>query len=232
MVDWIVYNRYADNRGDLAIRIGYNPTVLSAALTGRIPFSDKLARTLCQHFKRLNYDWLVRGEGEMLLPETAPADKGAERSADPGNKTAATPQEIPDTADTGTAKGAPYYPNLNVSGGQLEMYGYNNAREHIYIPGVDAEAFFPVIGMSMEPNIKQGDIIGVRSVSAFEMIDPERVYMIITRSNERMIKHIMPNRAEDEELTLTSDNSDFAPFSILKEDVLKVMRVVYVGRML
>lgn len=242
MVDWLVYNRYADNRGDLAARMGYTPTVLSAALTGRIPFSEKLARNLCQYNKRLNLDWLLHEVGEMLIPEAARTGNpegtrtvilegtGNPEGAAMSGRTIGGGISSPSVPKG--AKMVPFYRDLLVSAGQTDMFEYNEAHDHIYIPGVDADAFFPVVGMSMQPNIMPGDTIGVKQLHSLERIDPTRVYMIITRQNERMIKHIMPSRPEDEEVTLTSDNSDFSAFTVRKEDILKVMRVVYVGRMM
>lgn len=235
MVDWLVYNRYADNRGDLAMRIGYNPTVLSAALTGRIPFSDKLAKVLCQYNKRLNYNWLMFEEGEMLNPEDALVIERAQGGAQHGNE-----ERTPEKHDLSISKGnaqrkckmVPFYRELQCSAGQTDMFGYDEAHEEICFPGVDAEAFFPVTGMSMQPTIMPGDIIGVKSVDSLERIDPTRIYLIITRQNERMIKHIQPSKPEDDTITLTSDNSDYTAFTIMKEDVLKVMRVVFTGRIL
>ena len=110
------------------------------------------------------------------------------------------------------------------------MLSYDDSHERIVIPGVDADAYFPVIGMSMKPVVMPGDIIGVKYMDRFDHIDPDRIYLIITVDNERMIKHIMPTKPDEDYITLTSDNKDFAPFRIPKNGVLKVMRVVYVGR--
>jgi phage repressor protein C with HTH and peptisase S24 domain len=54
--------------------------------------------------------------------------------------------------------------------------------------------------------------------------------MIVTRDNERMIKHIQPTPEDDPELILSSDNPRYAPFRRLKEDILKVFKVVYIGK--
>jgi len=72
--------------------------------------------------------------------------------------------------------------------------------------------------------------VGVVSVDRFERVDPECIYMIVTRDNERMIKHIQPTPEDDPELVLSSDNPRYAPFRRLKEDILKVFKVVYIGK--
>ncbi|MBQ0019110.1 MAG: S24 family peptidase [Bacteroidales bacterium] len=124
----------------------------------------------------------------------------------------------------------PFYDELPVTAGQTETPGYNEHSTGLYIPGVRAEAFFPVMGHSMEPYIYPGDIVGVRTVNSFDGINPDATYMVVTRSNERMIKHIVPPTADDDSITLTSDNPAYPPFRILRNDVVRVMKVVYSGR--
>ena len=82
----------------------------------------------------------------------------------------------------------------------------------------------------MSPTVNPGDLVGVVSVDRFERVDPECIYMIVTRDNERMIKHIQPTPEDDPELVLSSDNPRYAPFRRLKEDILKVFKVVYIGK--
>lgn len=228
MVDWLVYNGFAPTRGELAKMLGYNPTVLSAALTGRIPFSDKMAARLCHKFERLNYEWLLEEKGEMIhpLPGTQQRSNAATRRTEKHRTSVPSVPEVTDKERDMT----PFYSDLRVSAGQTEFFDASASTDRIYIPGVRAEAFFPVVGMSMEPHIHPGDIVGVRTVDSLERIDPSRIYMIVTHQNERMIKHILPSKPEDEEITLTSDNPDYPPFSILKSSIHRVMRVVYVGR--
>lgn len=230
IVDWLVYNGYAINRGDLAAKIGYNATVLSAAITGRNNFSDKMAKAICAFNNRLNLEWVLTGEGEMLLPRQTPMKLKASTDTASKKKEPKTTEQASIDPALHDLKTVPFYHELNVSAGQQDMFGYDAAHDLVALPGVDADAYFPVVGMSMQPNIMPGDMIGVKEVGTFERIDPSRVYLIITRQNERMIKHIMPSKSTDEEITLTSDNSDYSAFQIRKEDIHKVMRVVYVGR--
>lgn len=126
----------------------------------------------------------------------------------------------------------PFYDELPVSGGRTEVEtpGYAEHSTGLYIPGVRAEAFLPVVGHSMEPYIFPGDIVGVRTIYGMESINPDATYLIITRGNERMIKHIVPTSQGDETLTLTSDNPAYPPFRIQKADIVKIMKVVYSGR--
>ena len=88
--------------------------------------------------------------------------------------------------------------------------------ERIYIPGVEAEGFFPVKGFYMYPTIQEGDIVGVVQVDDLETINPQKIYLIITRDNERMLKHIDMGKANSPYITLASDNEMDEPFKIKK----------------
>lgn len=212
IIKWLIYNGYVETQRELAASLGYNPTVLSAALTGKIPFSTKLSRNLSKAHQRISLDWLLTGEGEMLLPE----DRSDGQTTDNEGRKERT---------------APLYQDLTCTAGQREQFGYDETHVDIRIPGITAEAFFPVSGHSMEPYIYEGDIVGVVSVDGFESINPDKTYMIITRNNERMIKHIAPTNPGEECIRLISDNAAVCPaFSIPKSDVIKIMRVVFSGR--
>ncbi len=126
----------------------------------------------------------------------------------------------------------PFYDDLFVTGGQSEVEtpGYGGHSTGLYIPGVRAEAFLPVVGHSMEPYIYPGDIVGVRAISSLESINPDSTYLVMTRGNERMIKHIIPTSESEDSITLVSDNPAYPPFRIQKSDIVKIMKVVYSGR--
>lgn len=123
-----------------------------------------------------------------------------------------------------------FYRELGVSAGRLEFESSREVPEMICIPGVNADAFFPVKGCSMMPTIQEGDIVGVKKVDSVSSIRPEDIYLIITADNERMIKHIHAGDDEDEFVTLVSDNKDYAPFQVKKESILSIYKVIFHGR--
>ncbi|MBQ4917068.1 MAG: LexA family transcriptional regulator [Muribaculaceae bacterium] len=123
-----------------------------------------------------------------------------------------------------------FYRELEVSAGRIEFFNTTCKPERIYIPGVEAEGFFPVKGFSMYPTIQEGDIVGVVQVDDLETINPQKIYLIITRDNERMLKHIDMGKANSPYITLTSDNEKYEPFKIKKENVLSIYKVIFHGR--
>ena len=123
-----------------------------------------------------------------------------------------------------------FYKEIEVSAGRLEFCNSSCKPQRIYIPGVEADAFFPVKGFSMYPTIQEGDIVGVVKVDDIQTINPKNTYLIITRDNERMIKHIELGNAKSPYITLTSDNVEYEPFKIRKENVLSIYKVIFHGR--
>ena len=205
VVRWLIYHGVADTQKGIAQKAGYNATVFSGVMNGATPMSHRFIQRVCGLDPMLRPEWVTSGEGEML------------RNADNGKRRC-------------KGKAIPYYSELPVSGGEQDAPPYDEQADEVYIPGVKAEAFFPVTGCSMMPTVGPGDMVGVVSVDRLDRVDPEGIYMIITRQNERMIKHIQPTAEDDPDLLLLSENPQYAPFRRPKDDILKVLRVVYVGK--
>jgi phage repressor protein C with HTH and peptisase S24 domain len=81
----------------------------------------------------------------------------------------------------------------------------------------------------MKPEIYPGDIIGVSKIDRWEKVDPDKVYMIITHE-ERMLKHLRTDNERNDILWCISPN--YKEFSIQKEDIKTIYKVVFVGRLM
>lgn len=156
---------------------------------------------ISKHFPDLNRNWLLTGDGEML---------GSSEQ---------------------TISGIPYYKDIPVSAGQAELQD-SASREivvgSINIGGVTGKYAFPVIGCSMEPVIHAGDIIVVDEVNRWDRIDPDKIYLIITR-DDRMIKRLEIDDDDDGKLWCVSHN--YKRFSINKEEIVRLYRVTFYGRL-
>lgn len=94
------------------------------------------------------------------------------------------------------------------------------------------DAYFPVVGNSMDPTIQSGDIVGIRKLDSMDRIRPNDIYLIFTTDNERMLKRIKGVNASEATLTLYSDNPAYDPFQVLKEQVAAVYKVICLVRTL
>lgn len=205
VVKWLIYNGAAETQKGIATKAGYNATVFSSVMNGTTALSYRFVQRVCALDRRLRPEWVMSGDGEMLRTRR--------------------------TTSKSRNEAIPYYRELPASAGEQDAPAYDEQADEVYIPGVRAEAFFPVTGCSMMPTISPGDMVGVVAVDRLDHVDPEGIYMVITRQNERMIKHIQPTPEEESDVILLSDNPQYAPFRRPKEDILRVFRVVFVGKM-
>lgn len=127
-----------------------------------------------------------------------------------------------------TSPSIPYW-NLPVSAGKSvdQIVGANKPDGFIKgLPGADiAEHILPVAGASMEPEVTNGAIIGVRKMDNWESLNTERIYLIITR-DDRMIKRIEHDEENQEILWCVSPN--YPRFRVFKNDIIEVQRVCFV----
>lgn len=171
--------------------------------------SDAIAEILTR-YPNVNPSWLLTGEGEMLN-DGAKEDKLASLYIN---------DEM--------TEGVPYW-NLQVSAGHsvTEVIGQSKPDGYIQgLPGADiAENILPVLGASMEPEVSNGAIIGVRAINNWESLNTERIYMIITK-DDRMIKRIEYDQENEDILWCVSPN--YPKFKIFKADIVEIQRVCFV----
>ena len=130
----------------------------------------------------------------------------------------------------GIPLGQPFYSRMPASAGQLDMGDEDVTTERIQIPGIRVDAYFPVVGNSMDPTIQSGDIVGIRRLDSMDRIRPNNIYLVFTTDNERMLKRIKGVNASEATLTLYSDNPAYEPFQVLKEQVAAVYKVICLVR--
>ena len=120
---------------------------------------------------------------------------------------------------------------MKASAGQVDYVDADCEPSPLLLPcNAKADAFFKVSGFSMIPTINEGDIIGVKEVDCFEVIDESKIYVIITKDDERMVKRICPPKDNDDFVKLISDNPEQKDIILQRNMVLKLLRVVYIGK--
>lgn len=158
--------------------------------------SMDLLYALLDHFPEISPLWLLLGEGEMLLDSTRQ-----------------------------TTVSIPFYNDLPLSAGYRDAFdpGRENPTSYISFPNSGADFFFPVSGTSMEPDINDGDIVGVKRVEREEGIVHGDVYMIVT-NDARMIKRCYHDNNDPNLIWCVSPN--YPSFPINKNDVCALFKVV------
>lgn len=202
----ILISQYGGTQKVFASMIGTTqPTIANWVAQNQIP-AGGIAK-ICRALPEVSFEWLT---GQEEAPRRGYQDEPVARME--------------------PLVGQPYYNRMPASAGQLGMGDEDISTERIAIPGVRATAFFPVVGNSMDPTIQSGDIVGIRRLDDMHRLRPNDIYLIFTRDNERMLKRIKGINPQDPYLTLYSDNPDYEPFQVLKEQIAGVYKAVVVIR--
>jgi transcriptional regulator with XRE-family HTH domain len=103
--------------------------------------------------------------------------------------------------------------------------------ERVISPVKDIDMAVHIYGESMYPDIPNGSVVYVRRVSG-RIIDWGRAYILDTVDGP-VLKYLTPG-ADEEHIRCQSANHDpkFAPFEVLKEDILGMYKVVMCMRMM
>ena len=65
-IEWLIDNGLAENQGDIAVKAGLGPNLISRIKNGHVKaVSDDAIRALCDRFKELNIDYL-RGKSDCI----------------------------------------------------------------------------------------------------------------------------------------------------------------------
>lgn len=166
-----------------------------------MPKEEILERISIQ-FPELNISWLLTGEGEMLKSE-------AQQSA-----------SLPARTEKSRIR---YWVDVDATAGGLTMFDDNpmNKCIEMSIPEFgDCTDAVNLYGDSMFPLFKSGQIIILKEwVESF--IDFGNVYLVITKSGNRMVKYLRKG-SDAAHVTCVSENPAFDPFEILIDDILKL----------
>jgi len=210
IINWYIFQEYGKSATEIAAKLGYTKSSLSQILNEQVPISQKFVDKLCSIDKNINKDW-ISGKGKMLLNDV-------------GQNTFS----ISEFKQRGYA---PYYSELKVSAGQYDLAVIEKNEEPeswIKFPGIIAEAWFPIIGCSMEPKIYAGDTLGVVKIEHWEKVDPDKIYLVIT-IYDRMIKQLVVDENSNEYLWAVSLNHP--RIKVLYSEIITIYRVVWAGRL-
>ncbi len=200
----------------LAKLMNSSPSTIANYLNGATTPSSSKLKTLAKCL-RINTKWLSEGVGELTKSNDCYDDK-IKQNLD----IVIEPRVLEKN------KTIPFW-NLPVSAGKgiNEIVGSNKPDGFVKgLPGADiAENILPVNGASMEPEVSNGAIIGVRKMDNWESLNTERIYLIITQ-DDRMIKRIEHDEEDKDILWCVSPN--YPRFKVYKTDIIEIQRVCFV----
>ena len=167
----------------------------------------------------INANWLFTGEGSMFKPFYQHVESNANTVNE--NSSGYSGVLLP-------IGSVPFF-NLPISVGHfifdenetIHPNGYMNS-----IPGTEnTDAFLPVVGFSMLPEILEGVLIGVRKIKNWNALNTQYKYLIIT-NEYRMIKYIEHDEEDSSILWCVSPN--FKRFKVYKDDIVDIQCITFV----
>lgn len=192
---------------EFARRLGVTPTYIGAMRKG---MPNERLKLVYEMFPDLNRDWLLYGEGEMLIPE--------EDDAPDLSKGYVVPM-LPVEAYAG---------NLQLWSRGVQLRDCEKVVSPV--PGVDFG--IRVTGNSMEPEFQNGSVLFIKRINEQAFI-PWGNPMVIDTENGVVVKLIYPPRTAEthpgcsyEYIEARSYNPDYPPFTIPTESIYGLYRII------
>lgn len=225
--------------GALERAIGASKGVISRAITNGTDIQAKWLEAIIENYPRYSSEWLIAGRGEMIksaenLISRHHPEVDSSQSDIPNIAKTATPflTDIADSSATKNTPGAIPLVSEKAAGGLINDENMNiNERDVIgyyVIPkfrhlGVDF--MIEVIGDSMMPRLFPGDIIACSILHNPQFIQWNKPHLLATRDQGLIVKRLRKS-AMTNCILAVSDNSDYEPFDIPKDDILGIARIV------
>jgi len=174
---------------------------LSDILRERIGISNAIKDRLFLKFN-VNIKWLESGEGEPFLK------KGPVISE--------------------TKEGVPYF-NVSLADEDLSLLEESQAEYFVnYKPFNDCTAYLPVYGDSMYPKYASGEIIAVREITNFDVLQWGEAYVIMTneKSNHLSSIKLIFEHSDKNKLILRSSNPNFKGDTIVEKNSITALYII------
>lgn len=227
----IITTLFKGNKSAFASAVGVTPSVVDNIVGKRQgkPSFEVLEKVSA--IAEINIEWLITGNGNMLKEQTqkpaAITKKEKLISTHSGNETYF--ESLTET--TKKDKGAIPLVSERAVGGF--------ANEHFTIKEKDVLAYYvipkfrhlgvdfmiEVIGDSMIPRLYPGDIIACSIIHNSQFIQWNKPHLIATRKQGLIVKRLRKSMEKDC-LLAVSDNHEYDPFDIPKDEIVGIARVV------
>lgn len=178
------------------------------------PINSDAIENILLKYPQTNPEWLLTGKGSMLREE-----KGAE----PADHVVGTGKMVPLVSVTAVGG----FGNADFRIDQQDIKAYYR------IPKFDhkkVDFMIEVEGSSMYPKYNSGDVVACRIIQEDKFIQWNKTHVVATKDQGLLIKRIKESEMP-EYLTMVSDNKDYSPFDVPKEEIDGIALVVGVVRL-
>lgn len=215
MLEALISHFTNGNKAQFSKLLGVSPQTISAWIA-RNTFDSELIYAKC---RCVNPSWLLTGQGDMLVQNDVQQNVETKREAIPAME--GIPSDIAPIPLV-TEHAAAGFGNDCFSIQESEV------KDYYIIPKFrfnHVDFMIEVSGISMYPHFKSGDVIACTILHEAKYIQWNRCHVIATRDQGILVKRIMPSEKEGC-FKIVSENKDFPPFDLPKEDITGLALVV------
>lgn len=198
VVDWLIFEKIVKSRKDLALKMGYTESSMSQILNQKVPLSEKFIKNLSILDNRINIDWLLGNEGDMLKE-----GKGYMEIGESG--TSPILNEYQENYNTkGRLETIPLVEDIKATCGTPDGFSVAIKKDDctpIIIPGLNGEFAIRAKGRSMinrknpEKSINENNIIVCNRWTSRSYIRWGEVYALATNDGV-VVKQVVPSEQE------------------------------------
>lgn len=227
---WLISERIADSQREIADKIGYNSASVSHIVSGLKPVSEKFVRNLCTLSSKINPDYLLSGDPEMLRdPYKLVEDYVLEQDKELNE----TKEQLKIALRTeGDYRLVPVY-NFDAAGGIHAQNEITDAPAFIekYVPFAGAheeDICVHVTGTSMIPTYSPGTLLLIRKVEGWrEYFGYGQAFVLFLSDGRRILKEVRKFVENPKEYVLcVSHNKEFESEELPKSMIVSVYKVI------
>ena len=226
VVNWLIFEKTAKNKRELASLIGYTESSFSQIINSKVSLSNSFIKKLSKTDVRINENWLLTGEGEMIQNEKPKFESNAV-----------------------------FLPNVNIRMipivSQYAYAGYlSGYSDPEYIEALPTMPFimdhegkgnylgFEVKGDSMDDNtskaVCEGDMLACRQVSCdlwqYKLHLNKWLFVIVHKTEGILVKQIIDHDVEIGAITIHSFNNFYEDRILNLKDVAQLFNVIQILR--
>ena len=215
MLEALISHFTNGNKAQFSKLLGVSPQTISAWIA-RNTFDSELIYAKCRY---INPSWLLTSQGDMLVKNDVQQNVETKREAIPAME--GIPSDIAPIPLVTEHAAAGF-------GNDCFSIQESDVKDYYIIPKFrfnHVDFMIEVSGISMYPHFKSGDVIACTILHEAKYIQWNRCHVIATRDQGILVKRIMPSEKEGC-FKIVSENKDFPPFDLPKEDITGLALVV------
>lgn len=227
----IITTLFKGNKSAFASAVGVTPSVVDNIVGKRQgkPSFEVLEKVSA--IAEINIEWLITGNGNMLKEQTqkpaAITKKEKLISTHSGNETYFESLTETTKKDKGaiplvSERAVGGFANAHFSIKECDVVAYYIIPKFRYLA---VDFMIEVTGDSMIPKFYPGDIIACSIINHSRYIEWNKCHLIATIDRGMLVKRIIPGTDKDC-LTAVSDNKEYPPFDIPKDEITGMARIV------